>query len=177
MRAALWLRVSTAEQTSKNQRAELETEAARRGWKVSAVYDVTGSAYRGNHNAALDAVLADARAGRCEVLMVWALDRLTRQGIREALNRLQAFQDAGVRLVSLKEPWLDASGELRPLLVSVLAWAAEFESRRKSERIRAALDRRRAAGMRVGRQPGSRDKGKRRRAGYYARHEAARPVK
>ena len=174
MRTALWIRVSTAEQHSANQLAGLEAEAARRGWQVAAVYDVTGSAFKGNHAAALDAALADARSGRYGVLLMWALDRLTRQGIREALNRLQAFQDAGVRVVSLKEPWLDASGELRPLLVSVLAWAAAFESKRKSERIKSALERRKAAGLPVGRQPGARDRKKRRRSGYYARHEAGK---
>jgi putative DNA-invertase from lambdoid prophage Rac len=51
--------------------------------------------------------------------------------------------------------------------------AAE-ESRRRSERTKAGLDRRRRQGLPVGRQPGSADKKPRRRSGYVARWERER---
>jgi DNA invertase Pin-like site-specific DNA recombinase len=38
-RAALYLRVSTGEQTTENQRRELEEVAQRSGWKIVAVYE------------------------------------------------------------------------------------------------------------------------------------------
>jgi DNA invertase Pin-like site-specific DNA recombinase len=38
-RAALYMRVSTNEQTTGNQRMDLEAAAATRGWEVVAVYD------------------------------------------------------------------------------------------------------------------------------------------
>jgi DNA invertase Pin-like site-specific DNA recombinase len=38
-RAALYMRVSTNEQTTGNQRMDLEAAAAMRGWEVVAVYD------------------------------------------------------------------------------------------------------------------------------------------
>jgi DNA invertase Pin-like site-specific DNA recombinase len=48
---------------------------------------------------------------------------------------------------------------------------AERESARRSERIRAGLERRRAEGLPVGRQPGAADKGPRKRADYVASWE------
>ena len=50
---------------------------------------------------------------------------------------------------------------------------AQQESNRKSERIKAALAKRKAAGLPVGRQPGAVDKTKRKRSGYVARYEKA----
>ena len=41
-RAALYLRVSTGEQTSENQRRELEEVAQRSGWEIVAVYEDAG---------------------------------------------------------------------------------------------------------------------------------------
>lgn len=173
-RAALWVRVSTNDQEVENQRRQLQAEADRRGFEVVTVYSVIGSAYTGEHNRELNRALADAVSRRYDVLLTWSLDRLTRQGIREALNRLEAFRLAKVDVVSLREPWLEMPGELRSLITSVIAWAASFESSRKSERIKAALDRRRAAGLPVGRQPGAVDKAKRRRSGYYRRYETGK---
>ena len=74
--AALWLRVSTTDQTTENQRIALETEAFRRGLEIAKVYDVTASAFQGAHEKVLQQVYRDARANRFKVLMFWDLDRL-----------------------------------------------------------------------------------------------------
>jgi DNA invertase Pin-like site-specific DNA recombinase len=108
------------------------------------------------------------------VLLVWALDRLTRQGIRALLGLIERFDQAGVRIVSLREPWLDTLGQTRDLVLAVLAWVAQMESDRHAERVRAGLDKRRAAGLPVGRQPGAVDKAPRKRSGYVKRWEATR---
>ena len=60
------------------------------------------------------------------------------------------------------------------LLASIYSWIAVEESRRRSERTKAGLDRRRRQGLPVGRQPGSTDKKPRRRSGYVARWENER---
>src|SRR4030081_106294 len=41
-RVAIYLRVSTSEQTTKNQRRELEAVAARHGWNVVATFEDAG---------------------------------------------------------------------------------------------------------------------------------------
>ena len=54
-RTALWLRVSSSEQTTENQRVALESFADRLGLKLVATYDVQASAYNGDHRMALKA--------------------------------------------------------------------------------------------------------------------------
>ena len=82
-RCAIWARVSTDEQESGNQLAELRQWAARRGLEVAAEYVLDGaSAWKAEHREQLGQALADARVGRYDVLLCWALDRLSREGSR-----------------------------------------------------------------------------------------------
>ena len=151
-KAALWLRVSTDEQTTSNQRAELEAWAVRRGWEIARVYDLAGvSAWKGRHREPLDAVVDAAKRGEFQVLLIWALDRLTREGIPETLEAVHRLSRAGVMVVSLKEPWLETAGPLRDLLLSITGWVAQQESQRRSERTKAGVARVKAAGVVLGR--------------------------
>jgi DNA invertase Pin-like site-specific DNA recombinase len=89
-RCAIWARVSTDEQESDNQLAELRHGAARRGLEVAAEYVLDGaSAWKGEHREhreQLGQALADTRLGRYDVLLCWALDRLSREGVEAALG-------------------------------------------------------------------------------------------
>jgi putative DNA-invertase from lambdoid prophage Rac len=174
-RAAIWSRVSTDEQTTANQRQALTDFATRRGWQVVTTYDADGaSAWTGAHRKRLEQALTDARAGRYDVLLVWALDRVERGGIEATLSAIRRFREAGARVVSMQEPWTDVSGETQELLTAVMGWVAQMESKRRSERVKAGLARRRREGKPVGRQPGAKDKKPRKRSGYVARWEHER---
>jgi len=172
-RCALWARVSKDEQDSGNQLGELRAEASRRGLDVSAEYVLDGaSAWKGEHRDQLRQALRDARAGRYDVLVVWALDRLSREGIEATLRVMRQFADCGVPIWSLREPWTETSDpHVRELIAAVMAWVARMESQRRSERVRAGLARRKAAGLPVGRQPGARDRRQRKRSGYVSAWE------
>jgi putative DNA-invertase from lambdoid prophage Rac len=175
-RCALWARVSKDEQESGNQLGELRAEAARRGLDVTAEYVLEGaSAWKGEHRALLRQALGDARAGRYDVLLVWALDRLSREGIEVTLRIMRQFAGRGVAVWSLRESWTETSDpQVRELIAAIMAWVARMESQRRSERVRAGLARRKAAGLPVGRQPGSKDRRQRKRSGYVARWERER---
>ena len=91
-KAAIWLRVSTGEQTTENQLAPLQEYAARRGLEVVTVYDMTGVSARGQQQAALHEVLIRARQGQFTALLCWALDRLTREGAEAFLRVYRQFK-------------------------------------------------------------------------------------
>jgi DNA invertase Pin-like site-specific DNA recombinase len=115
----------------------------------------------------LGQALADARLGRFEVMLVWALDRVSREGVEATLAILRRFAGHGTAVWSLKEPWTEtADPRMAELLASLYAWMAAEESRRRSERTRAGLGRREREGLPVGRQPGATDKKPQRRSGY-----------
>lgn len=171
MRAAIWARVSTDRQETENQVRQLRELADRRGLEVVEVYYVEASAWKGKHRSDRERALQDARAGRYSVLLVWALDRLAREGPLDTLQVVDRFARLGVQVVSKQEPWTEAAGELRDLLLAIVGWVARFESARRSERTRAGLERVRAEGKAIGRRAGSRDKQRRKRSGYVARWE------
>ena len=109
-RCAIWARVSTNEQETGNQLAELRQWAARRSLKVAAEYVIDGaSVWKGEHREQLAAALADARLGRFDVLLVWALDRLDREGVESTLGVLRRFHEAGAPVWSLREPWTETA--------------------------------------------------------------------
>ena len=173
-KAALWVRVSHPTENVSNQILALQEFTARRGLEVVNIYNVEASAFRGVHRAFLEKVYQDAHEGQWNVLVIWALDRLSREGPAAIGGVLARLEASGARVLSLQESWLDTGGPARSLLVSVFGWIAEQESARLSERIKAGLTRRRAEGLPVGRQPGARDKAKRKRSGQVARRERER---
>lgn len=178
MKCAIWARVSTDEQETGNQVAELQQWAEHRGLEITAEYILEGaSAWNGKHREQLRQALADARARKFEVLLVWALDRLSREGIEATLSAMRRFSTEGVAVWSLKESWTETSDpHVRELIAAIMAWVAESESRRRSERTKAGLARkmREDPNFRPGRQPGAKDKGPRKRSGYVARYERER---
>ena len=170
-KTAIWLRVSTDQQNTENQLRPLEGYAQRRGLEHVATFDISNvSAFRGQQEKYLSDVLAAARLGKFHILLVWALDRLSRGGPEEILRIVRKFNEFGCEVWSLQEPWTEVQGELRELLLSVVGWVAAMESRRKSERTKAGLERAKANGSKLGRPKGSKDQKRRKRSGYYARY-------
>ncbi len=177
--AAAWFRVSTGHQESDNQVPDVDQFAGHHGYEIGLRHTVTDTAWKNGGGAeyqrTLKQALADANAGKFKILIVWALDRIVRDedgGAEATLRIMRQFRQAGVMVVSVKEPWLNADRMVQDVLVAFAGWMAERESARRSERIRNGLDHRRAEGLPVGRQPGATDRKRRKRAGYVAAWEA-----
>jgi putative DNA-invertase from lambdoid prophage Rac len=148
-RAALYLRVSTEDQTEENQAPELRQLAARRGWEPVEYRETMSGAAK--VRPVLERMLADVRAGKVGAVVVWALDRLSRQGAGPVLNMVGELDRCGVALVSVREPWLDTSGPFRDVIVAFAATMAKMERARLIERTRAGIDRARREGKALGR--------------------------
>ena len=173
MKAALWLRVSTTEQDERNQLPALEKFAAHHGHQVTARYELEDSAWQakdnGEYRAALKRAMDDAWRGEFSVIIVWALDRITREGAEGALRIIRQFRERGCVVLSVQESWLNGSPEVQDVLIAFAGWMAEQESRRRSERVKAGIARRKASGQSFGgRAPGAKDKRPRRTGGYRA---------
>lgn len=179
-RAAVWIRVSTDRQETANQTPEIEQFAKAHGYQIVKRYELHDSAWNGggaDYQRELKRAEDDAWAGKFQVLIVWALDRITRSGAEDALRTIRRFRERGANVVSVRESWLNGSPEVVDVLVAFAGWQAEMESRRKSERVKAGIERRRAQGLPLGRPPGSKDTGKRKKAGYFAREERKREAR
>lgn len=171
MKCALYLRVSTQEQTTDNQRPQLEAYAKSREWEVVETYSENESAWKSGHQKELQRLQADIRDGRrkYDILLVWALDRLSREGAAAILNMVDSFKAYGVRVISYQESWTEAPGAIGEVLYAIAGWVAKMESQRHSQRTLAGLARVKSEGVVLGRPEGSKDKKPRRRAGYLNR--------
>lgn len=156
-RAAIYVRVSTEEQSLENQLSSIREFAERRDLSIVEVYGEEESAWRGGRQRELARLLRDAYSGKFTVVVVWALDRLSRGGVSAVLSLVHRLGSYGVRIISMHEPWTEAPGQLAELLYSITAWVAEMESVRISERTKAGMERAKAAGKHIGRPRGSKD--------------------
>ena len=121
-----------------------------RGLDVEAVYEEHASAAKVRPE--FNRLMADAHAGKFDVVIVWALDRLGRS-MTGNLNTILKLDAMGVQVISAREPWLDMGGPVRSLLIAVFGWVAEQERLRIVERTRAGLDHAKAKGIKLGRPP------------------------
>lgn len=150
-RVALYLRVSTDEQTTENQRLALEAVCQQRGWVVARVYEDAGisGAKSRLQRPGLDAMLKDAGRARFDVVMAWAMDRLGRS-LSDLLETLSELESANVGLV-LHQQAIDTTTPAGRMFFQVTGAFAEFERGMIRSRVVAGLDRARSRGKTLGR--------------------------
>src|ERR1700722_11155151 len=143
-RAALYLRVSTGEQTVENQRLELEAAAESRGWQVVTTYADNGiSGAKGrDKRPGLDTMLKDAVRRKFDVVMVWAVDRLGRS-LPDLISTMQELHGAKVDLFLLQQG-LDTTTPSGRAMFQMLGVFSEFERSMIQSRVKAGLDRAKA---------------------------------
>jgi putative DNA-invertase from lambdoid prophage Rac len=71
----------------------------------------------------------------------------------KSIETVLELDRVGVRVLSVRESWLDTDSPVRPLLVAIFGWVAEQERTRLIERTRAGLERAKRQGVRLGRPP------------------------
>ena len=166
-KASIYVRVSTGAQDTTNQLSVLKDWARQRGFEVVGIYNEEESAWKAGHQKALAHLLQDARNQKFNLVLVWALDRLSREGSLAILTLVNRLKICGVKVITYQESWTEAPGELGELLYALTGWVSRMESQRRSERTKAGLARVKAQGKRLGRPPGSKDRRKRKRRQHF----------
>ena len=151
MRAAIYCRVSTLDQNPQSQLLDLQQLASQRSFEVVKVYTDHGVSGTRTRRPALDEMLADARRGRFEVLLIWSCDRIARstRHLLEVLDELSRLQ---IQFVSFREA-LDTSGALGRAVTVIIGAIAELERSLIIERVRAGMRRAKLEGRHIGRKP------------------------
>jgi len=96
-------------------------------------------------------MFTDASKRRFDLVLFWALDRLSREGVLETLQHLNRLTSYGVGFRSYTEQFFDSCGIFKEAVIAIMATLAKQERVKRSERTKAGLDRVRAAGKRLGR--------------------------
>jgi DNA invertase Pin-like site-specific DNA recombinase len=147
-KTALYLRVSKLEQHPETQRHDLEQLARQRGLEITRIYEdrVTGAR---DSRPGLDRMMADARQGKFNVLLVWASDRVARS-VRHFLQVLDEMGHLNIEFISFREQ-IDTSGPLGRAVLVIVGVVAELERSLIKERVKAGLRRARLEGRHIGR--------------------------
>jgi DNA invertase Pin-like site-specific DNA recombinase len=152
-RAAIYLRVSTVDQHTRNQELELRQAAERAGWEVVEVYTdhgISGAKGR-DKRPACDALCRDASRRRFDIVMAWSVDRLGRS-LQDLVNFLSELDALKVDLF-LRTQGIDTTTPSGKAMFGMLSVFADFERSIIQERVRAGLLRARREGKRLGRPP------------------------
>ena len=151
-RTAIYARVSTKDkgQEVENQLRQLRDFAALQGWAISREYIDHETAKTGDR-AEFQSMFRDASQRKFDVLLFWALDRLSREGVLETLQHLNRLTSYGVGYRSFTEQYLDSCGIFKDAVIGILAVIAKQERVRLSERTKAGLAIARSKGRRLGR--------------------------
>jgi len=151
MKVAIYTRVSgkSNRQETANQSLQLTEFCQRQGWEYVEYTDRMSGTKAGR--TAFQQVFEDARLKKFDLVLFWALDRFSREGVTETLNYLKVLDSYGVAWKSFTESYLDSTGMFKEAVIAILAAVAKQEHARLSERVVAGLRRAKREGKQLGR--------------------------
>lgn len=152
-RAALYVRVSQDSQTVENQLLVLNEVAQRSGWTIVHTFSDEGiSGTKGrDKRPGYDALLKAVARHEVQIVAAWSVDRLGRS-LPDLVAFLSDIQAKGCDLY-LHQQAIDTSTPSGRMLFQMLGVFAEFERAILVSRVRAAHERCRQKGIRIGRPP------------------------
>jgi DNA invertase Pin-like site-specific DNA recombinase len=149
-RAAIYTRVSTADQHPETQLYDLRAMAGQRGFEVVHEYTDTISGAEAKRPG-LDQLLADARRHRFDIVLVAAFDGAARS-VRHFMEVLDELNHLNIEFISLREN-IDTSRPLGRAIVVIVGAIAELERSLIVEPVWAGMRRAKLEGRRIGRKP------------------------
>lgn len=146
-RVAIYTRASTASKSKGEaesyiqspgvQEQPLRQLVSQRGWELYRVYSDWASGSK-ERRPGLDELLADARRGMFEVVVVWRFDRLA-MSVKQLVLTLEEFQALGIDFISCQEA-IDTSTPMGKTMFTIIAAMAELERNIIRERVIAGLE-------------------------------------
>ena len=167
MKVAIYLRVSTRDQTTLNQELELKDYCQRNNYEIYKIYKDEGISGIKTSRPQLDLMLQDIRSKLFDAVVVWKFDRLGRS-TSHLLQVLEEMKNKGVRLIATSQS-IDTETPMGKFFFTILSGFAEMEREMIRERIFLGLERRKKEGKIMGRPQGATDKKRRRHSGYVNR--------
>ena len=148
-RAALYMRVSTADQKVDLQADHLKSYAKRANLCVVREYLDIAVSGRKQGRPQLDALFQDARSHLFDCVLVWKFDRFARS-TKHLLTALEEFNYLDIRFVSVQDQ-IDTTSPMGKAMFTLIGAMAELESSLISERVTAGMMAAKARGKHLGR--------------------------
>ena len=133
MKVAIYVRVSTIQQTTENQLLELYEVCERNDWSVVEEYNETVSGTKGvNDRKELERMLQDASRKKFDKVVIWSVDRLGRS-MKHLVSVLSQLKDLDVDIYSYKQG-IDTSTTMGSSFFHMVGIFAELENNMRRER-------------------------------------------
>lgn len=165
MKAAIYSRVSTQDQSLDVQREACITYCNQQCWEHETFEEKISGAKASRPE--LDKMLQRVRANEFNAVVCWKLDRLGRSTVH-LVQLIEEFRNRKVRFIAVTQG-INTEDAMGRFFLTIMAGIAELEREFIKERTQKRLDSLRAKGKKLGRPAGSKDKNTRRKSGYWLR--------
>jgi len=151
---AIYRRVSTEDQSSQAQAAEIDRYLQReRPGQPYTVYEDHGMSGARRDRPGVALLLDACRSGEVTEVIVYKLDRLTRGGAAEAVKLIHRLDELGVKFTSIAEPHFSHGSPFRMGMIAMFGEVAQLERNNILDRTRAGIAAARERGVRFGAPP------------------------
>jgi DNA invertase Pin-like site-specific DNA recombinase len=148
-RVAIYVRVSTKDQSVGMQLNDLERYSKERGLNIFKVYEDNGVSGTKETRPALGQLMDDARKRKFNDVLVWRFDRFARS-TKHLVNALYEFRNLGIDFISYQEN-IDTSSPLGEAIFTIISAMSKLERDIIAERVKGGLRKARANGITLGR--------------------------
>jgi DNA invertase Pin-like site-specific DNA recombinase len=157
MRVAIYVRVSTKQQSCDLQIEELKKYAADHSFVIHKIYldTVTGDVLKRKIRTEYDTLMEDAERKLFDCVLVWKFDRFARSFVH-LVSALEKFKSLKIEFISKTEN-IDTTTPSGRFFFNIMASVAEFERSIMRERITAGIASAKARGVKFGKKKTSRN--------------------
>jgi len=146
---AIYLRVSTSDQSTDSQRTAIQTYLNTRGIVEYEIYEDQGISGSKQSRPALNHLMTEIALGSITTVITYSLSRLSRS-VTHLLKILEELENANVGFISITEN-IDLKTPAGKLLMTILGSIGQFEREITVQRVKAGLDAARKRGQLLGR--------------------------
>lgn len=153
IKVAIYIRVSTLDQVKEGYSLEAQEKTLRkwcddRKYEVFELYADKGISGKDiEHRPDMNRLLRDAKEGKFDIVLFWALSRFTRS-VSDLYSTMEKFQKWNVDMVSYTESF-DTSTPMGRAMIGIVGVFAQLERELTSERVSAAMAERASQGKRT----------------------------
>lgn len=152
LRVAIYARVSTEDQTLAQQIKEVKDGLQNLNYKLVATFKDKQTGTGKKKRKEFEKMMLAASKAEFDLIAFRDLYRFSREGIQNTLGYLNKLESWGVKIKSIREPYLDTSNELmKSIMIAALSYFAAYEAQRNSDNTKAALAHKKRQGVKLGR--------------------------
>ena len=148
-KVAVYVRVSTKDQSVDMQLNDLERYSRERGLHIFKVYEDSGVSGTKETRPALNELMDHAKKKRFDMVLVWRFDRFARS-TKHLVTALHEFRHLGIDFISFQEN-IDTSSPLGEAIFTIISAMSTLERDIIAERVKGGLRKAKAKGKRLGR--------------------------